>query len=521
MNAAVAHAARAAASPAALADAKGKKIGILIVAYNAVTTLVNKVLRRIPPEVWDNVAEVAIFDDSSQDHTYELALGFKAANERAAEKLTVLRNERNQGYGGNQRRGYEYFIGKGFDVVILLHGDGQYAPEILAQIYRPIVDGEADAVFGSRMMPDYGGPLKGGMPLYKYIGNRILTFFENRLLGMRLTEFHSGYRAYSLAALRQIDLSRMTNDFHFDTEIIIKLHHQGMRIREVAIPTYYGGEICYVNGLKYARDVARAVLRYRRTINSIEKAPEFAEYWVHYPIKSSRYSSHDYLWKYCGREQRILELGCGEGFLAARLREMGHRVVGVDLLAEPRRQDAMEAYFAGDLDQGLAAVRQYVEATGVKFDLILLMDVLEHLPRPERLLRECAALLTPAGRVLISLPNVANITVRLGLLMGRFEYADRGILDRTHLRFYTRRTARRLLAGQHYEAVTEKTTVMPLELVLGIPAENPLMRLLTGILHACTVLWPTLLGYQFFFVARPKGPAPAQMAGGDGSHDAG
>ena len=141
---------------------------------------------------------------------------------------SVLKHPRNLGYGGNQKAGYRYFIEKGFDIVVLLHGDGQYAPEILAQLYSPLVAGEADAVFGSRMMRTYGGPLKGGMPLYKYVGNRILTILENRALGMNLTEFHSGYRAYNLHALAQLDFSRMTNDFHFDTEIIVKLHHQAM-----------------------------------------------------------------------------------------------------------------------------------------------------------------------------------------------------------------------------------------------------------------------------------------------------
>jgi hypothetical protein len=99
------------------------------------------------------------------------------------------------------------------------------------------VSEQADAVLGSRMMPTYGGPLKGRMPLYKYVGNRILTWFENRALGTRLTEFHSGYRAYRLDALRRIELSRMADGFHFDTQIIVKLHHQRFRIKEIPIPT--------------------------------------------------------------------------------------------------------------------------------------------------------------------------------------------------------------------------------------------------------------------------------------------
>ena len=263
-------------------DNHGKRIGILVVAYNAVTTLAS-VLRRIPRDVWENVEEVVVIDDASKDDTYELAVGYKATT--GLEKLTVLKNPFNLGYGGNQKAGYAYFISRGFDVVVLLHGDGQYAPEILSSMYAPLVRGEVEAVFGSRMMPDYGGPLKGGMPLYKYVGNKLLTWYENRALGMHLTEFHSGYRAYSVEALSRIKMQNMADAFHFDTEIIIKLNHQGFRIREVAIPTFYGDEICYVNGLKYASDIVNAVRRYRKTIRSLTRYPEFAEYFVQYPPK--------------------------------------------------------------------------------------------------------------------------------------------------------------------------------------------------------------------------------------------
>src|SRR5215471_7356033 len=256
------------------AQCHGTRIGILIVAYNAMTTL-SKVLRRITPAVWQNVEEVAVFDDASKDETYELAMGMKAI--RDLPKLSVINHPRNLGYGGNQKAGYRYFLEKGFDVAVLLHGDGQYAPEVLSHLYHPLVAGEAHAVFGSRMMKTYGGALRGGMPVYKYMGNRILTTFENRALGLNLTEFHSGYRAYDLHALKNIDFSRMTDDFHFDTEIIIKLHHQKYTIQEVPIPTYYGNEICYVNGMKYAREVARAVYRYKQTCRSVRKYPEFQE----------------------------------------------------------------------------------------------------------------------------------------------------------------------------------------------------------------------------------------------------
>jgi len=493
---------RAAAAPTAspsIAENRGKRIGVLIVAYNALTTLA-RVLDRIPKDVWDNVEEVVVFDDASQDSTYELALGYKST--RGSDKLHVLTHPANLGYGGNQKAGYRYFMERGFDAVVLLHGDGQYAPEVLAHLYHPLVTGEADAVFGSRMMRDYGGPLKGGMPLYKYTGNRILTLLENRALGMRLTEFHSGYRAYSLAALQQLALDEMTNDFHFDTEIIIKLNHQGFRIREVAIPTYYGGEICYVNGFRYAKDVVRAVHRYRRTVRSVECFPEFREYFIHYPIKESRHSSHSYFLSAAGSNQTILELGCGEGFFTERLAQRGNAVTGVDMLERPRHFESMARYVQADLSRGLGAAIENLR--DIRFDKILMMDVLEHLERPERVLEECRTLANEQTQVLVSVPNVANITVRLSLLFGQFHYAERGILDKTHLRFYTRTSARRLIESAGYDVARQDVTVMPLELVFGWRHDHFLMRLLNGILYAATRLMPGLLGYQLIFHARRR-----------------
>jgi 2-polyprenyl-3-methyl-5-hydroxy-6-metoxy-1,4-benzoquinol methylase len=477
----------------------GKRIGILIVAYNAVTTIA-KVLQRIPADVWANVEEVVVFDDASHDHTYALAHGLKVLS--GFEKLTVIRNDSNLGYGGNQKLGYQYFIDKGFDIVVLLHGDGQYAPEILSHLYAPLVTGEAEVVFGSRMMKAYGGPLKGGMPFYKYLGNKVLTHFENKILGLQLTEFHSGYRAYSLAALRKIDFSEMTDIFHFDTQIIIKLHHQGFRIKEVPIPTYYGDEICYVDGLKYAKDVFFAVIRYKRTAKSLSCYPEYKEYFVHYPIKESKHSSHHYFMSWTGKQQDVLDIGCGEGFFAQRLIEEGNRIVGVDILQEPRHKEVFAKYVQADLDQGLGEALPMLRDS--RFDRVLLQDILEHVRNPARLLTDCHQLLTPEGLLLVSVPNVANITVRAALFFGRFEYAERGILDKTHLRFYTRKSMRRLFESAGYEIVAQKATVMPVELALGLAADNPLMRTVNAILALWTRLLPRLLGYQLLYAARSR-----------------
>jgi len=217
------------------------KLLVFIVAYNAATTITD-VLSRIPQELAVFDTEVLVIDDSSSDDTFERAKTL-AATEKLPFKTKTLFNPMNQGYGGNQKIGFHYAIENQFDFVALVHGDGQYAPEKLPDLVKPLVDGDADAVFGSRMIKGQSA-LKGGMPLYKFVGNKILTRIQNTLLGSNLSEFHSGYRIYSVKALKKIPFDLNTNDFHFDTEIIIQLLRAQLRIKELHIPTYYGDEIC-------------------------------------------------------------------------------------------------------------------------------------------------------------------------------------------------------------------------------------------------------------------------------------
>jgi len=239
-------------------NAKKKlKVAIFIPAYHHVKYLPSTI-DRIPLEVKDLVQEIFVIDDASTDNTYLLAKGYKY--DRGLDKLNVYKNEKNRGYGGNQKRGYSYAIQKGYDVIVMLHGDGQYAPEVLPSLLEPFFQGKADMVFGSRIR---GKPLKGGMPLYKYLGNRFLTSIENALLGMNLSEYHSGYRIYSCHALKKIPFMKCANDFHFDTDILILFKEAGFRIVERPIPTYYGDEISYVNVIQYGVNCLKSVLSYK------------------------------------------------------------------------------------------------------------------------------------------------------------------------------------------------------------------------------------------------------------------
>ncbi|HEX5502269.1 MAG TPA: glycosyltransferase family 2 protein [Thermomicrobiales bacterium] len=236
------------------------RIAILVVAYNAEATLA-RVLDRVPPAIWEKVAEVIVFDDASQDRTY--AVGRDYQRRAAPDKLTVFRNPVNLMYGGNQQQGYRYAIARGFDHVVLLHGDGQYAPEVMQRLLTPLESGAAAATMGSRML-DPGGALRGRMPRYKFVGNRVLTWAQNRLAGAAFSEWHSGYRAYAVAALRTIPLERLTAGWHFDTQIVLEFLRRGYPVAEVPIPTYYGEEICHVNGVPYAAHCLAETARFAR-----------------------------------------------------------------------------------------------------------------------------------------------------------------------------------------------------------------------------------------------------------------
>ncbi|NTW43954.1 MAG: glycosyltransferase family 2 protein, partial [Anaerolineaceae bacterium] len=191
------------------------KILIFIVAYNAEKTI-KDVLKRIPSELLvDYETEVLIIDDKSCDDTVLHCLSAINSGE-VKFKTHVLVNPENQGYGGNQKIGYQFAIERDFDCVALLHGDGQYDPGCLHDLIPPVIKGEAEAVFGSRMITPFGA-LKGGMPVYKYAGNKILTLFQNIMLKTSLSEFHSGYRVYSVKVLKQIPFHLNTTDYHFDT----------------------------------------------------------------------------------------------------------------------------------------------------------------------------------------------------------------------------------------------------------------------------------------------------------------
>tara|TARA_Y100000590_G_C15490864_1_gene927702 strand:- start:45 stop:785 length:741 start_codon:yes stop_codon:yes gene_type:complete len=238
-----------------------KRFLIFIPAYNVEKKII-EVLNRIPEDIHkNNYIKILIIDDFSKDNTKNVVSDFLKKNTQI-NYINFIKNEKNFGYGGVQKIAYMYAIKNNFDYVIMLHGDGQYPPEKIPIFIDNLLNGNAEGVFGSRLIHPKDA-LKGGMPLYKFVGNRVLTFMQNLIIGIKMSEFHSGYRSYKVEALKKINFEKNTNNFHFDTEIIIQMVKSKFSIKEIAMPTFYGDEVSHLKSIPYGINVLISTIKYR------------------------------------------------------------------------------------------------------------------------------------------------------------------------------------------------------------------------------------------------------------------
>jgi len=230
---------------------QGKKIAVVLPAYNAAATL-ERTCCEIPKDLVD---EVLLVDDASPDDTVAVArrLG-----------LRTIVHDRNKGYGGNQKTCYREALRLGADVFIMLHPDYQYTPRLLPAMAAMIISGEYEVVLGSRILG--GTALRGGMPFYKYVSNRFLTVFENFMTLAKLSEYHSGYRAFTREVLLTLPLLENSDDFLFDNQILVQALYFGFRIGEISCPTKYFTEASSINfrrSLQYGFGVMRVAMQFR------------------------------------------------------------------------------------------------------------------------------------------------------------------------------------------------------------------------------------------------------------------
>ncbi len=231
---------------------KGQKVVVIMPAYNAERTL-EKTFKAIPHDVVD---EVVLTDDKSSDNTVQLAQSLGVHH--------IIEHRENKGYGGNQKSCYNKALEIGADVVIMLHPDYQYEPKLIESMAYLIVNDVYPAVIGSRILGK--GALKGGMPLYKYFANRCLTLFQNILMGQKLSEYHSGYRAFSKEVLQSINYNQNSDDFVFDNEMLGQIFYKGYEIAEITCPTKYFEEASSINFSRssvYGLGVLGVSIKYR------------------------------------------------------------------------------------------------------------------------------------------------------------------------------------------------------------------------------------------------------------------
>lgn len=243
----------------------GSKVAVVLPAYNAGQTL-RQTYEEIPKDIVD---DIILTDDGSRDGTSELSeqLG-----------LHTIRHSANRGYGGNQKTCYTAALARGADIVIMLHPDYQYTPRLVTAMASMIASGHYDVVLGSRILG--GGALQGGMPVYKYVSNRALTVAQNLLTGQKLSEYHTGYRAWRRSVLERLPLLRCSDDFIFDNQMLTQAHYFGFRIGEISCPTRYFAEASSINfrrSVVYGLGVLQTALAYRLHSMHLRRSPLFDE----------------------------------------------------------------------------------------------------------------------------------------------------------------------------------------------------------------------------------------------------
>ena len=336
------------------------------------------------------------------------------------------------------------------------------------------------------------------MPLYKYVGNKILTLFENRMLKSTLSEFHSGYRLYSIKALQQVPFDLNTNDFHFDTEIIIQLIYAGLSITELPIPTYYGDEICRVNGLKYAWDVVISVIKSKAQAMGLFYSPNFdcaSKGNEHYELKLGYKSPHSEILHHISPGSRVLDLGCAGGYIGNLLKEkLGCKVTGVDYF-DLAQGIVLDEFIKHDLNKGIPDIDLRL------FDYVVMLDVIEHLNSPESFIQSLHKGLDqhPEAIVIASSGNIGFVIPRLMLLIGQFNYGKRGILDLTHTRLFTFSSFRRLFSQNGFQVNFVSGIPGPFPLAIG---DNFISRLLITLNTIGIKISKGLFSYQIFMISK-------------------
>ena len=471
--------------------ASAPTIGLFVFDCADAETL-RKTLGRIPEPVWDWLSEVVVVVAPQPDGD---SVGGALRSLAGTHQVLIHRLPRDSGFGGARKAAFEYGLRKGFDHVVFIRGDGVHPPEALPELLAPIHVDFARVVTASRMLSGRKS-LRTGMPLLRWLIHVLATGIENRILGLRLGDYDTGYRVYSCRAIERIRFQLNNNDRQFDIQILIQLRALQFPIEEVTVLPAWSEFDHEDRGIGNALKSCGTALEYRlHQLHVVRRGRYFVDEDIHYTLKLSRTGSHMQVVAAIDPGRRVLDLGCSQGLLSRPLKEKNVRVVGVDAGAGERLAEELEAYYQRDLDSVLDL------PLGREFDYVVISDVIEHLRNRHQLLVGSRRFLKEGGRLIISTPNIALWFYRLSLFVGRFEYGPRGVLDQTHVHLFTRATFRREVEGAGFHVVHERVTALPFEVVFRSTGRSRLIRSISGLYHALARAWPELFAYQIILEA--------------------
>jgi 2-polyprenyl-3-methyl-5-hydroxy-6-metoxy-1,4-benzoquinol methylase len=452
--------------------------------------LLRALLARIPAPLGSCLDEIVVVQAASDPALPPVA----ALARDSGLALAFQRIPRDYGYAGTRKAGFEYALRAGSDFAISMRGDGRHPPELLPELVHAALLDPHRVVLAARVHAWLRRP--AGLPLARLLLHRLATGFQNRALGLRLGDYHSSFRLYPSHALRRIPFQLDANDRRFEMQLLIQCRALGLPIHEVPVPP---GWQEYPSGRAGLREVAQAcaaAVDYRlHQLHLTRRGRYFVDRGVRYTLKQSPTGSHMQIVGAIRPGSRVLDLGCSQGLLAGPLRAKGARVVGVDARASGELAEELELFLERDLELPLEL------PVGRDFDYVVISDVLEHLRNRVQLLRGARRFLKPGGRLLISTPNIALWFYRLSLLLGRFEYGPRGVLDETHVRLFTRATFRREVERAGFHVLRERVTALPFEVVFESTGRSRLLSALARAYHGLARAWPTLFAYQHLLEA--------------------
>jgi 2-polyprenyl-3-methyl-5-hydroxy-6-metoxy-1,4-benzoquinol methylase len=464
------------------------KILVVISTYKGLAEL-DETLRRIPVALMPLIQEIAVFGVLAEDPAEGIFQKF--GQNSAWDKVRYCRIPRKYHYGENLKNCFDYAIEKGFDYVAVLRGDAAYDPASLPLFFQCALEMKSPAVIGDRMSGARPGKRPQGSRVRRW-ANRLLSLAEEFILRMGLKDFHCGFRLLSTEALARIPYSLNVGDYLFDLQLLIQLRCLGIKICAVPVPDFHDMSIRVGQAARYAWRAIKISVGYRmHQLHLIRRAVYFVDLGENYTLKRNRFSSHMQILNTLEPGSTVLDIGCGRSLLAEEYARRGITVVGVDNIPQEKVSKSIHAYVRQDLEEPLNL------PYGRVFDYVILSDVIEHINNRDALMHTLRRHLKTDGRLVASTGNIAIWFYRVSLLLGRFEYGPRGILDRTHVHLYTLDTFQRFFRQKGYKLLDVKFTPIPFELVVSSTGRSSLVEAMTSWYHYLTLRWPRMLAYQF------------------------